>query len=134
MQTLDLSAKPLANPAVVFQACLDDWAVLVNLDTAASLALNPTGIIVWQLVDGRRSVQEIVAAVGRRFQDAPASMPDDVRALLDTLAEDGFVGHVLSDATAASPQSVTPQRRDASYDPGQMLPGKLRRLVWRRGG
>lgn len=131
MRQLD---KPLANPAVVFREGLDDWAVLVNLDTAASLALNPTGIVVWKLVDGKLSVQDIVASVGCHFRSAPDTMPDDVIALLDTLAEDGFIGHELSDFNSSPPKTVTPPRMKESHEPTQTLPGKLRRLVWRRGG
>ena len=48
---LDRSAKPLANPAVISRQIDAAEAVLVNLDTAASLALNATGYVIWQLVD-----------------------------------------------------------------------------------
>ena len=89
---MKLSAQPLANPAAIYRDGLDGWAVLVNLDTAGSLALNPTGVAVWGLVDGRRTVQEITAAVARSFRDAPPTVADDVTALLDTLAAEGFIG------------------------------------------
>jgi hypothetical protein len=130
---VELLATPLPNPAVVFREELDGWAVLVNLDTAASLALNPTGIVVWKLVDGKLSVQDIVASVGCHFRDVPDTMPDDVIALLDTLAEDGFIGHELSDFNSAPPKTATPLRMKEPHEPTQTLPGKLRRLLWRRG-
>ena len=86
-------ATPIPNPAVVFQTGRDRWAALVNLDTAASLALNPTGVVVWKLVDGKRDAAAIIAAVRNRFQGVPDSVADDVLALLETLAKDGFVGY-----------------------------------------
>ena len=89
---MDRSAKPLANPAVVSRQIDVGEAVLVNLDTAASLALNATGYVVWQLVDGKRSVEEIIAGVQRHFRNAPPSTADDVVALLEILAKDGFIG------------------------------------------
>lgn len=49
---MELAAKPMANPAVLYQRVMDDEAVLVNPDTAAALALNPSGCVGWQLVDG----------------------------------------------------------------------------------
>jgi hypothetical protein len=89
---MELAEKPLANPAVAYREGVDGWAVLVNLDTAGSLALNPTGVVVWQLVDGQRTVEQIVSAVQRHFRDAPPTVTDDVSELLDTLAEEGFIG------------------------------------------
>jgi hypothetical protein len=90
---MELSAKPMANPAVIFQEQFDRWAVLVNLDTADSVTISPTGVVVWQLVDGKRTVQEIIAAVQDQFDDAPPTVANDVVELLDTLAEKGFVSH-----------------------------------------
>lgn len=89
---MEPSAKPLINPAAAYREGMDGWAVLVNLDTAGSLALNPTGVVVWRLVDGKRSVAQIAAAVRRHFKDAPPTVLDDVTDLLETLAEEGFVG------------------------------------------
>jgi hypothetical protein len=89
---MELAAKPMANPSVICQQVIDDEAVLVNPDTGAALALNPSGCVVWQLVDGERSVEQIVAGVCRHFRDVPESVVNDVISLLDTLALDGFVG------------------------------------------
>ena len=102
---MDTSARPAPNPAVVSRQIAPGEAVLVNLDTAGSLALtNPSAVVVWQLVDGERRVEQIIAEVRRHFKDVPDTVADDVIALLDTLAEDGFVGfewtsgHVTRDA------------------------------------
>ena len=89
---MKLSERPFANPSAIFQETGDGWGVLVNLDTARSVALNPTGILVWQLVDGQRSIHEIVTSVERHFCDSPPTVSDDVTALLDILAEEGMVG------------------------------------------
>ncbi|MBN1967510.1 MAG: PqqD family protein, partial [Anaerolineae bacterium] len=94
---------PVRNPAVIFQAVFDD-AVLVNADTGVSLVLNPTGVIVWQSIDGRRGLTEIVAELMQHYPDAPeANVVQDVAALLETLAEDGFIGYeVLGGPPAGS--------------------------------
>ena len=89
---METSDKPVANPSAIFQETGDGWAVLVNLDTARSLALNPSGILVWQLIDGQRSVHEIVADVKRHFRDAPPTVTDDVTTLLNILIEEGMAG------------------------------------------
>jgi hypothetical protein len=89
---MEPSDKPIANPSAIFQETGDGWAVLVNLDTARSLALNPSGILVWQLIDGQRSVRQITVDVQRSFRDTPLRVVDDVAALLDILAEEGMIG------------------------------------------
>ena len=83
----------MGNPVVVAQEGADDWGVLVNMDTADTLALNPTAMLVWSLIDGQRSVDEIAREVMEQFEDAPESVVQDVEDLLGTLSEDGFVGY-----------------------------------------
>lgn len=90
---MKLTAKPKANPAVLQRQAPDGEVVLFNLDTGASLALNQTGVIVWQLVDGQRNVEQIVTAVRQLFPDAPPDAVNDVSNLMDILAEEGFIGY-----------------------------------------
>ena len=89
---MKLSGKPVTNPSALFQETGDGWAVLVNLDTARFVVLNPTGILVWQLIDGQRSVCGIADNIERHFRDTPPSVTDDVTALLDILVEEGMIG------------------------------------------
>ena len=96
--TVDI-AKPVANPTAVLREEFDGWAVLVNMDTGASVALNPTGIVVWKLIDGKSTVAEIVQAFKAQFRfdsntdPAPEAVNEDVQTLLAMLAEEGFVGY-----------------------------------------
>ena len=66
--------------------------MLVNLDSAASLALNPSGLVVWKFVNGQRSVAGIVEAVRDYYHEVPDTMEMEVTGLLDTLADGGFIG------------------------------------------
>ena len=85
--------RPIANPTSFFKEDQNGWGVLVNLDTAASVAVNPTGSLIWKLIDGKRSSREIALAFMRSFQDAPPSAGEDVMSLLDSLAEEGLIGY-----------------------------------------
>lgn len=90
---MDLSSKPLQNPSVLSRKLFDDEVVLVNADTASSLALtNQTAVIVWEMVDGNKSIQDIIDAITQQFQDVPNGVSSDVQALLNLLARDGFIG------------------------------------------
>jgi hypothetical protein len=93
MSNNDDFAVPVPNPASFFREGPDGWGVLVNMDTAASVALNPTGSMIWKLIDGKRSGKDIGSAFMKRFQDAPHSAYEDAMALLASLAEEGLIGY-----------------------------------------
>ena len=86
---------PIPNPAAVQEVGTDGWTLLVNPDTAGAMAVNRTGALIWELVDGRRTTAEITAAIRSRFPDAPYTVAEDVRALLTKLAEEGFIGREI---------------------------------------
>jgi pyrroloquinoline quinone biosynthesis protein D len=54
-----------------------------------AVRLNPTAAQVLELCDGRRSVEEIVATLSRRYEGADVS--DDVSELLGGMGERGLV-------------------------------------------
>jgi len=87
--------RPIPNPAAVRDDGEDGWTLLVNPDTAGAMAVNATGVLVWSLVDGKRTVEEIVAAVKNRFPNAPDTVRDDVLAYLTKLTEEGIIGQEI---------------------------------------
>ena len=86
---------PIPNPAAVQEVGIDGWTLLVNPDTAGAMAVNQTGALIWRLINGRRTAEEITAAVRNRFTDAPDTVTDDVLELLTKLAEEGFIGREI---------------------------------------
>ena len=76
----DVVARELAGP---------EGAVLLHLDTGAYHGLNPVGFAVWDLVDGTRTVAEIIDGVRARVASAPPELESDVVAFLENaLARD----------------------------------------------
>ena len=92
---LTVPDRPIANPAAVRDDGEDGWTLLVNPGTAGAMAVNATGALVWSLVDGKRTIEEIVATVKDRFPDAPDTVKGDVLAYLTKLTEEGFIGQEL---------------------------------------
>ena len=88
---------PIANPNVVLREEFDDWAVLFNPDTADAVGTNPIGVAVWKRMDGKRSIEEIVAEINNRFEEVPAAALEEISAFVSTLAQQGFVGYGLAD-------------------------------------
>jgi len=84
--------RPIPNPIVVLREEFDDWAVLFNADTAYAVGTNPVGVAVWKLMDGKRSIEDIVSMIKNNFEDTPDAAFKEITAFVNTLAENGFVG------------------------------------------
>jgi SynChlorMet cassette protein ScmD len=78
---------------VVLREEFDDWAVVFNPDTAEAAGINPVGVAAWKLMDGSRTVEEIVAAIREQFDDVPGTAPEEIASFVGNLAEKGFVGY-----------------------------------------
>ncbi len=89
------SSPPIANPVAVLREEFDDWAVLFNPDTAEAVGINPVGVAVWKLMDGRRSLEEIVSQISDHFDKVPGTVLEEVAVFVTQLTEGGFVGAEL---------------------------------------
>lgn len=87
--------KPIANSIVVLREEFDDWAVLFNSDTADAVGTNPVGVAVWKLMDGKRSIEDIVSKIKKSFGDVPEAASKEICTFVNTLADNGFVGLAL---------------------------------------
>lgn len=87
--------KPIANPVVVIKGGHGDWAVLFNPDTTDAVRVNAVGMVMWELMDGRHSVEDILQAVKVKFAAVPDDVAAEVAAFVDDLAARGFVGYEL---------------------------------------
>ena len=87
---------PIANPVVVLREEPDGWAVLFNPDTADAIGINPTGVLVWQLMDGRRGLDDIVTAVRADLAGVSDQVEEEIRSFVTGLAKRGFVGYEVA--------------------------------------
>ena len=95
---MKLSSKPLQNPAVLTRKIFANEMVLVNGDSAVSLALtNQTAVQIWEMADGKNSVQDIIENVKCQFQNVPDKVSTDIQDLIELLARDGFIGFELNE-------------------------------------
>ena len=86
--------KVRVKPVVVLREEFDDWAVIYNPDTAAATGVNPVGVAIFKLLDGRRTLDQVVDAVRLEFSDVPEQVEDDVRTFVDGLVSRGYAGYV----------------------------------------
>jgi hypothetical protein len=77
------------HPEVAWQT-IGDEAILMSLEEGRVLGLNPTGALVWSLVE-ERDEDGLVAAVVERFATEGVQAREDVRGFLSLLRERGLV-------------------------------------------
>jgi hypothetical protein len=69
----------------------EEGAVLLHLETAQYHGVNPVGLLIWELLDGSRTVREVIDEVRSRVADAPPEIETDVLQFLNDVSERGLV-------------------------------------------
>ena len=83
------------NPATAWRV-IEGEAVILSLDTKVFRGLNAVGSRVWELIDGRRTVDEIVTQIVGEFEVTPEVAARDVGTFVAELLDKRLV-------TAAAP-------------------------------
>ncbi len=92
---IGLETRLSVNPALVLRVESDECALLFDPDSGRVHLLNPSAVAVWQRLDGRLTLGEIVAALGEEFDGMGAECGEQVVALARDLAELGAVGFLV---------------------------------------
>jgi len=87
----DRDAVLTRNPHAAYRI-YDGQATVVLPDEAEINVLNEVGSLVWHQIDGRRTVDEIIAAVVQEFEVSPEEAERDVLEFVDSLHAHGMVG------------------------------------------
>ena len=66
--------------------------MLYDPDTGAVRVLNPTAVAVWKLLDGRRTLAEVVEALRESFSEMDDNAPEKVLKLAQGLYRHGAFG------------------------------------------
>jgi len=70
---------------------IEGEAVILSLQTKVLRGLNPVGSRVWELIDGQRSVEEIITAIVQEFDVSPQAAAEDVKRFVRELLDKGLV-------------------------------------------
>ena len=92
LSTIDISTDDLVrrSPEIV-SSSLDEALLFMSVSTGRYLMLEGTGRDIWDLIDGKRRVGEIVAELGRTYDVEAETCRRDVLAFMKTLSENGMV-------------------------------------------
>ncbi len=82
---------PIIDPLPVLREDFEDWTILFHPLTGEAVGLDPVGVVTWKLIDGRRSADEIAAALKAEFEDAPPSVREDTLEFLQSLYRRLFI-------------------------------------------
>ncbi len=91
--TVAEAIRYIVNPDVSCREEGPDGALLFNPDTDQVLVINPTGLLIWRVLEQPRTLEEIVAALVEQCDNVPPDqVGPDVREFVDTMVDKGFVG------------------------------------------
>ena len=93
---IDLGSRLAVNPILVLRVESDDCALLFDPDNGRVHVLNPVAVAVWQRLDGRLTLEEVVAGLGEEFDGMGSEAGAQVLALARSLADLGAVGFLHS--------------------------------------
>jgi SynChlorMet cassette protein ScmD len=79
--------RPVASPEVVLREQFDDWAVLFQPMTGEAIGTSPVGVVIWKMLDGRRTVAEIAAEIEMQCEDRPDTVLNDTLDFVDELGK-----------------------------------------------
>ena len=83
----------VVNPDVSCREEGPDGALLFNPDTDQVLVINPTGLVIWRVLEQPRTLEEVVAALVARCDNVPADqVGPDTRDFVAELVGKGFIG------------------------------------------
>lgn len=87
---MDLHNVPKRSPNSAYRI-YDGQATIVLPDRAEVKILNPIGSLVWDRIDGTRTVAQLIDAVVEEYEVRPDEARRDVQEFLETLRSHGMV-------------------------------------------
>lgn len=80
---------------------MDGELLLYDPRSAVTLHLNGPSAVVWQLLDGQRTVDDIITVVQQSYPEQAEQIPDDIRSVVEDLSERKVIESVASNVESA---------------------------------
>lgn len=87
---MNLSATPVQKPDYNLEM-MDGELLLYHLNDNQILYLNETASLIWQLCDGRQTVDEIISLLSEAYPEAAANMATEVEDTVQQLLTAGCI-------------------------------------------
>jgi len=117
MLTLQNRLRP--NEAEVAAKVLDGEAIIINLSNGMYYSMDKVGGLLWEMIEGGHSLQEIIGAIVSRYDVSDKQAQADVERLAGELKQENLV--ILSDLAPApwGNEKTQPQERKP-YEPPRL--------------
>ena len=86
---------------------MDGELLLYNPVNATTLHLNGSSAVVWDLCDGRQSVETIIASLMQAFPDQSDQIAADVEAVITDLASQSALVEVVAQSSVETPDQAS---------------------------
>ncbi len=87
----DLKSVPSHSPSVVTRKTGTEYVLVPVADNIADMdsvyTLNETGAFVWEQIDGKRTIEEIISALTGEYEIDRATATSDVLSLIDEMSK-----------------------------------------------
>jgi hypothetical protein len=87
---IERDTKLSKHPQVVYRALESTGGVLLHLESGQYHGVNETGLTIWGLLDGQRTVGDVVAELRARMDEPPDALDQDVVEFLGGLSARGL--------------------------------------------
>lgn len=83
----------LANPLIVLREEFDDWAILFDPDTGKAFGVNPVSVFIWQRLDGKHTLADILEELRANCQEVPEEAETHIQEFIEDLKSKGLAGY-----------------------------------------
>jgi len=87
---MELTSIPIKNEQIYFQI-VEGNGFLINAPGGKIRIVNPTGAIVWELIDGQKSIYDIAQILESSYENTILDIQSDLINFLQTLIERSLI-------------------------------------------
>ena len=85
---IDNDSSLRKNPNTAFRTlAAGEGGVVLHLESGEYYGLNDIGCMIWELIDGERTVPDVVDAIRAEVDDPPAALADDVNRFIEDMRQ-----------------------------------------------
>lgn len=95
---MDLKARYQKNPSVVFRKIAEEFVLVPITNSVGQLdsiyTLNETGAHIWEMLDGKNSLEDVAKALEQKFDVSNKEAIDDLCAFIEDLLSIEFISKI----------------------------------------
>ncbi len=86
-----MEEKPCRSPETAYRSVSDEGGLVVLPHKSEVKVLNPVGTRIFELLDGKRTIDQIADTIASEFEVEPAQAKADVREFVESLRSHGML-------------------------------------------